>query len=149
MPPLPVRPGSPRGLLEERHQDPVRGQPSSEHLPHAEVDAPASKPAPRSERRAALYSEVQAVAEKLEKFGTSEGDTEVRLLALIVRHGAYQLQTTHGFPENRARRLRDLAEVAAPHVIDKWWRTKEDQAAARAGTVLNEGSQSRWTSRAN
>jgi hypothetical protein len=112
-------------------------------------DAPASKPAPRSERRAALYSEVQAVAEKLEKFGTSEGDTEVRLLALIVRHGAYQLQTSHGFPENRARRLRDLAEVAAPHVIDKWWRTKEDQAAARAGTLLNEGIQSRSTSRPN
>ena len=83
--------------------------------------------------------EVEALAEKLEKFGTSEGDQEVRLLGLVVCHSTYQLKDGHGFPENRAKRLRDLAELAAPYVIDKWWRTKEEQAAARAATLQKEG----------
>jgi hypothetical protein len=104
---------------------------------------------PRAERRGALYEEVQALADQLEQFGLSEGDAEVRLLGLVVRHSAFQIDARHGFADYRTRCLRDAAETVASHLIDKWWRTKDDQAAARALTLLKAGVRSQRRSRLN
>jgi hypothetical protein len=107
----------------------------------------ASRPDPTT--RASFCKEVEALAEKLESFGERNGDTDVRLLALIIRHSGFAFSTRYWEPEDKAKRLRQIVEVAAPWIVDRWWRTKDEQAAARAATFREGGRDAKFLSRAN
>jgi hypothetical protein len=88
-----------------------------------------SRPSPG--RRDEVADEVQALTSHIEAIGDAERDDEIRLFALVVRHATLTLLDGYGRPDLRARTLRDVADIAAEGVVDKWWQTPVEKATER------------------
>ena len=76
----------------------------------------------RPAMRKILWQRALAVAEDVERYAKENCDVEMELLSMAIAHSTYNVSHEGGKRWWRLESLRDIVDVAAPRVVDRWWR---------------------------